>query len=139
MVTPGADLLGGPPPTFLPDDDVARAALDAGAAPRDVAAAHPEYALAWALLAGAARDDGDPVAAYAYARTGYHRSLDQLRRNGWKGHGPVPWEHAGNEGFLRSLHELAVAAASIGETSEAERCSAFLRDSSPAAADALQG
>ena len=59
--------------------------------------------------------DGDPVAAYAYARTGYHRSLDQLRRNGWKGHGPVPWEHEPNRGFLRSLHALGQAAAVIGE------------------------
>ena len=30
------------------------------------------------------------ITAYAYARTGYHRGLDQLRRNGWKGFGPVP-------------------------------------------------
>ena len=138
-VTPGQDLLGGPPPTLLPDDDLARALLDAGAAPHDVAAAHPTYALAWALLAGQARAAGEPVAAYAYARTGYHRSLDQLRRHGWKGHGPVPWEHPGNEGFLRSLHELGQAAAAIGETPEADRCAGFLRESSPQAAAALAG
>ena len=54
---------------------------------------------------------GDPVTAYAYARTGYHRGLDQLRRSGWKGHGPVPWEHEPNRGFLRSLHVLGRAAA----------------------------
>ena len=30
----------------------------------------------------------DTVEAYAYARTGYHRGLDALRRNGWKGFGP---------------------------------------------------
>lgn len=138
-ITPGQDLLGGPPPTLLPDDPAARAALDAGESPRDVAAAHPSYALAWALLAERARADGDPVAAYAYARAGYHRSLDLLRRNGWKGHGPVPWEHPGNEGFLRSLHELGVAAEAIGETPEAERCADFLRDSSADAADVLRG
>ena len=63
--------------------------------------------------------DGDPVAAYAYARTGYHRGLDQLRRAGWKGHGPIPWEHEPNRGFLRSLQQLAVAAAAIGEDDEA--------------------
>lgn len=138
-VTPGQDLLGGPPPTLLPDDAAARDALATGTDLRLVAGSHPEYALAWALLARQARAGGDPVTAYAFARTGYHRSLDQLRRHGWKGHGPVPWEHPGNEGFLRSLHELAQAAAAIGETAEADRCTGFLRDCSPAAADALDG
>ena len=79
------------------------------------------------------------MTVYAYARVGYHRSLDLLRRNGWKGHGPVPWEHEPNRGFLRSLALLALSARAIGETDEWERCSAFLRDSSPAAADALLG
>ena len=37
-----------------------------------------------------------------------------LRRNGWKGHGPVPWEHGPNRGFLRSLAALT-GAARIGE------------------------
>jgi hypothetical protein len=77
------------------------------------------------------------VTVYAYARVGYHRSLDQLRRNGWKGHGPVPWEHEPNRGFLRSLALLALAARAIGETAEWERCSTFLRDSSATAADQL--
>jgi hypothetical protein len=75
--------------------------------------------------------------AYAYARTGYHRGLDALRRNGWKGHGPVPYEHEPNRGFLRCLATLALAARAIGEDDEWQRCSDFLRDSSPAAADAL--
>ena len=79
------------------------------------------------------------MTVYAYARVGYHRSLDRLRRNGWKGHGPVPWEHEPNRGFLRSLALLALAARAIGETDEWERCSTFLRDSSPAAADELLG
>ena len=79
------------------------------------------------------------VAAYAYARTGYHRGLDQLRRNGWKGHGPVPWSHEPNRGFLRCLHALAKAADGIGESDEAARCAQFLRDCDPAAADALAG
>jgi hypothetical protein len=77
------------------------------------------------------------VAAYAYARTGYHRGLDQLRRAGWRGNGPVPWEHEPNQGFLRSLNMLARSAAAIGEDGEAERCSVFLADSSPAAAKEL--
>jgi hypothetical protein len=57
--------------------------------------------------------------------------------SGWKGHGPVPWEHEPNRGFLRSLHMLGVAAAAIGEDDEAERCADFLRDSSATAADEL--
>ena len=131
------NLLGEPPATLLPENDVACAALEGGTPPRDVAAAHPDYPLAWAILAEEALAGDDPVAAYAYARTGYHRSLDQLRRNGWKGHGPVPWEHEGNRGFLRSLHALGEAAAAIGESPEADRCQQFLVDSSPAAAAAL--
>src|SRR5882757_1135720 len=98
---------------------------------------YPAYSAAWASLAERAYAQGDPVTAYAYARTGYHRSLDQLRRAGWKGHGPVPWEHAPNQGFLRSLNALGLAAAAIGEDDEADRCAEFLRDSSPAAAAAL--
>ena len=132
------DLLAGPPPTHLPEDPAAADLAD-GAAPRDVVRRHPESPLAWATLAeGALEDDGvDDVTAYAYARVGYHRSLDLLRRNGWKGHGPVPWDHVPNRGFLRALAALAKAAGRIGETAEEERCSEFLRDSSPAAYDAL--
>ena len=77
--------------------------------------------------------------AYAYARTGYHRGLDQLRRSGWHGTGPIPWEHEPNRGFLRSLYALGRAAAAIGEQDEAERCRAFLEDCSPQAAAALNG
>jgi hypothetical protein len=133
------NLLGGPPPTLLPDDPAAREALEAGDDPTDVAVKHPTYAAAWAALADRAFAEGHTIESYAYARTGYHRSLDQLRRAGWKGHGPVPWEHEPNRGFLRSLHALARAAEAIGESDEAERCATFLRDSSPEAADALQG
>jgi len=89
------------------------------------------------MAAEAQQAGADDVTVYAYSRVGYHRSLDQLRRNGWKGHGPVPWEHEPNRGFLRSLALLAIAARAIGETAEWERCSTFLRDSSPAAADEL--
>jgi hypothetical protein len=84
-------------------------------------------------------EGADDVTVYAYARVGYHRSLDMLRRNGWKGHGPVPWEHEPNRGFLRCLATLALAARAIGEDAEWDRCSEFLRDSSPTAADALLG
>ena len=139
MSITGQDLLGGPPPTYLPDDP-AQALLDAGEAPEDAVRRHPESPVAWAALAESARQAGaDDVTVYAYARVGYHRSLDSLRRNGWKGHGPVPWEHEPNRGFLRCLALLAAMAAAIGETAEAERCSTFLRDSSPAAHAALLG
>ena len=131
------NLLGGPPPTHLPEDPGPRDMLAAGAAPADVAAKYPTSSLAWAQLADAAFENGSVVESYAYARTGYHRGLDSLRRSGWKGHGPVPWSHVPNQGFLRCLHSLALAAAEIGETEEAARCAQFLRDSDPAAAEAL--
>lgn len=134
------DLMAGPPPTHLPEDPAAAELAD-GRPAAEVVRAHPESPLAWATLAEAALADGgvDDVTAYAYARVGYHRSLDLLRRNGWKGHGPVPWEHEPNRGFLRALAALATAAERIGETPEAERCSGFLRDSSQAGYDALLG
>jgi hypothetical protein len=131
------DLLGGPPPTHLPDDSAVRAALDSGTPAAEVAAAHPSTPLPWAVLAEEALAAGQYVAAYAYARTGYHRGLDLLRRAGWKGHGPVPWQHQPNRGWLRALHGLAMAAAAIGEHDEAQRCAQFLTDSSPEAAAAL--
>ncbi|HSE69437.1 MAG TPA: DUF3151 domain-containing protein [Nocardioidaceae bacterium] len=132
------NLMAGPPPTHLPADPAADE-LAAGTAPAQVVRAHPESPLAWATLAEQALADGavDDVTAYAYARVGYHRSLDLLRRNGWKGHGPVPWEHEPNRGFLRALAALAEAAGRIGEAPEADRCREFLRDSSPTAADTL--
>jgi len=131
------DLMAGPPATHLPEDPAAEE-LDSGAAPVDVVRRLPASPFAWAALAEQARADGaDDVTVYAYSRVGYHRSLDLLRRNGWKGHGPVPWEHEPNRGFLRCLAVLADSARAIGESDEWERCSTFLRDSSPTAYDAL--
>jgi hypothetical protein len=131
------DLMAGPPPTHLPADPAADE-LAAGTPAGDVVRTHPESPIAWATLAEEARDGGaDDLTVYAYARVGYHRSLDRLRRNGWKGHGPVPWSHEPNRGFLRALAALSTAATAIGETAEAERCATFLRDSSPEAAEAL--
>ena len=139
MTSSFGDLMAGPPPTHLPKDPSA-AELDAGTAPVDVVRRHPASPFAWAALAEDARDqDADDVTVYAYARVGYHRSLDMLRRNGWKGHGPVPWEHEPNRGFLRSLALLAATARAIGETEEWVRCSEFLRDSSPTAYEQLLG
>jgi hypothetical protein len=124
----------GPAPALLPEDPAATELAARG--PEhflDVVRSHPESSLCWALLAEGALAvgglEGD-LGAYAYARTGYHRGLDALRRAGWKGSGPVPWEHLPNQGFLRSLWALALAAERIGETAEYERCAQFLRDSS---------
>jgi hypothetical protein len=132
------NLLGGPPATYLPEDPAA-VELESGADPAAVAAAHPACLAAWAALADGAMERGEHVASYAFARTGYHRGLDQLRRAGWRGQGPIPWEHEPNRGFLRSLHALGRAAAALGELDEAERCRTFLQDSSPQAAAALNG
>jgi len=137
------NLLPEPPATRLPADPEADKAFEAAtetgtaAAYKAVAADHPAYSAAWAALAADALAANEPVTAYAYARTGYHRGLDALRRSGWKGHGPVPWSHQPNQGFLRCLHSLSLAAAQIGEADEAARCAQFLRDSDPVAADAV--
>ena len=136
------NLLGEPPATLLPANPEADAELAAGNPPAEVAGHHPTVSAAWAALAEEAlgRQEqalGDTIEAYAYARTGYHRGLDQLRRSGWKGFGPVPWDHRPNQGFLRALGALARAAREIGEDEEWERCSQFLADSDPKAPAAL--
>src|SRR5690348_3435779 len=97
-------------PVELPTDP-AVARLDAGEDPSSVAAAIPTSSAAWAALAYAALAEGRIVEAYAYARTGYHRGLDSLRRAGWKGQGPVPWSHEPNRGVLRAINALGRAAA----------------------------
>lgn len=130
------NLLPEPPATLLPADP---AESVADVAPEELAAQFPTSSAAWATLAENAFAADHVITAYAYARTGYHRGLDQLRRNGWKGHGPVPWSHRPNRGFLRCLNVLAKSADSIGEADEAARCAQFLRDCDPAAADALTG
>jgi hypothetical protein len=130
-----SDLLG-IPSTELPVDPAAER-LEAGLDPRQVAAAHPESSLAWAVLAEDALEDGLALEGYAFARTGYHRGLDALRRAGWRGQGPVPWSHEPNRGFLRALAALAQAARVIGEDEEWRRCADFLRASSADAAREL--
>src|SRR5690625_689893 len=86
-------LLGVPEPTYLPEDHpdvIARADIAAGRSAAEAAAAMPASSYAWAVLAREALAKEEAVAAYAYARTGYHRGLDALRGAGWKGHGPIP-------------------------------------------------
>ena len=113
----------------LPDEPAARELLLPARRPR-VAAAIPTSCLAWAELAedgaGRWRDDR----GVRHARTGYHRGLDALRRNGWKGHGPVPWEHGPNQRVPAALNALGLRRRADQETAEAERCRAFLADCS---------
>jgi Protein of unknown function (DUF3151) len=123
-------------PTYLPNDP-AVARLEAGNEATSVAAAFPASSAAWAMLADAALAADRTVDGYAYARTGYHRGLDALRKAGWKGSGPIPWSHVPNRGFLRALYALERAASAIGEVDEAARCAALLAESDPEAVIAL--
>ena len=129
------NLLGIPETLLQPDP--AAALLDQGEDPRSVAAQHPSSSLVWAVLAEDALADGRTIEGYAFARTGYHRGLDALRKSGWRGQGPVPWSHEPNRGFLRSLAALSRAAGAISETPEQRRCADFLRDTSREGAEAL--
>ncbi|MDX6307318.1 MAG: hypothetical protein QOI06_364 [Nocardioidaceae bacterium] len=124
------NLLGGPAPTYLPEDPAA-AALAEGMSAEGAATAHPSSSLAWAILAEEHLSSGDSLTGYAFARVGYHRGLDALRRSGWKGHGPIPWAHEPNQGFLRCLAALALGSQRIGEDDEAARCREFLLDADP--------
>jgi Protein of unknown function (DUF3151) len=117
-----ADLTAGLAAALDQPDDQRRDAVAA------VVAAHPRSLEAWARLGQLGRDD---VEAYAAFRVGYHRGLDTLRQNGWRGTGYVRWSHPENRGFLRALHGLEVTAARIGESDEAERCALFLRQLDP--------
>ncbi|MBM7767079.1 DUF3151 family protein [Glutamicibacter nicotianae] len=124
----GENLLG-IPETLLPEETAVLARHEAGDEAADLAAKFPSSSLAWALLANEAHNEGRIVESYAFARVGYHRGLDSLRKAGWRGQGPVPWRHEPNRGFLRSLYALGRAAAAIGETEEVERIGKFLNDS----------
>lgn len=129
----------GPPETVLdPEPDAALAALEAAlalppdqrrAAIAQAVASWPRFLDGWARLGDAGRDVMERYAAY---RVGYHRGLDRLRANGWRGSGYVRWQHETNRGFLRALSGLQACAAQIGETDEAERCATFLRQLDPA-------
>lgn len=129
----------GPPETILPEEPaelrhaLARAAgvthpEARRAAVAEVVAAHPRSLSAWATLAPLGRDE---VERYACFRVGYHRGLDTLRANGWRGSGYVRWEHPTNRAFLRCLDGLRAAATAIDEADEAERCALFLQQLDP--------
>ncbi len=94
-----------------------------------VVADNPRFLDGWARLGDLARD---PIEAYAAYRVGYHRGLDRLRQNGWRGSGYVRWGHESNRGFLRALEGLRRTAAAIGERDEEDRCHTFLLQLDPA-------
>jgi len=131
-------LSSGPPETVLGDEPsdalgaLEQARSKSGAERRSavsaVVARWPSFLDAWAQLGDLGRD---PVEAYACFRVGYHRGLDRLRQEGWRGSGYVRWRHPSNRGFLRALDGLRAAADAIGERAEAERCELFLRQLDP--------
>lgn len=137
----GDNLLGAPV-TRLADEPEVRAALTEVGRDvtrlRAIVVAHPSSPLAWAVLADATYRPQDALESYAYARVGYHRGLDALRRAGWKGQGPIPWAHVPNRGVLRSLFALRRAADAIGEADEVTRLTDFLRGADPAALAELE-
>jgi Protein of unknown function (DUF3151) len=132
------EMSSGLPSTVLPAaDPAAQAALSEALASEDagrrdaiarVVARDPRFLEGWAALGDAGRDEIERYAAY---RVGYHRGLDALRANGWRGSGYVRWAEPSNRGFLRSLAGLGAMAAAIGETDEAERCAQFLAQLDP--------
>ena len=138
-----SDQMTQPSVQLPPEPDKAREALEealligeAGSSERRaaltaVARSWPSFVGGWASLAEAARAQGQDVEAYAFARTGYHRALDRLRGNGWRGMGLVPWAHEPNRSALLAFYELLRAADLIGETSEVERMRQLLLDSDP--------
>ena len=124
-----------PPPVTLPDDPAAGKDLQ-----DDVTAfAHPDSPAVWAARAEHELESGDPLVAYAYARTGYHRSLDRLRANGWKGFGPVPATHEPNRPVLKAIAMLALASKAISDEAEYDRCRQMLSDADPASVGELLG
>jgi len=128
----------GIPQTILPaESDEVNAALEALASlPEDeqldaaakIAESNPRSLAAWDALGQRGRST---IESYAYYRIGYHRGLDALRQNGWRGSGYVRWEHPTNRPFLRCLAGLHRGAELIGETDEVERCDLFLKQLEP--------
>jgi hypothetical protein len=131
-------LTQGPPRAVLPLEDAAirHALQQALAAPpaevrdrvAEVVARHPRSLISWRALGDHGRDTMERYAAY---RVGYHRGLDALRANGWRGSGYVRWADEPNHGFLGCLRGLGEMAAAIGETDEAERIELFLAQLDP--------
>lgn len=128
----------GPPETRLPDFDPEAVRLltvalqtaqhERRAAVCDVVARFPTFLQGWATIGDLSKPGIDAYMAY---RVGYHRGLDSLRANSWRGSGYVRWRWVSNQGFLRCLAGLAINARIIGETSESTRCEQFLLQCDP--------
>ncbi len=127
-MTPIDNMLA-PPPIYLPEDNIPTPITEV------VVLQYPASPLGWATLAeraiATATSDNDKAQAYAFARTGSHRSLDRLRANGWKGFGPIPFSHGPNQGVLRAIAALAKASKMIDDTGEYDRCWQMLSDADP--------
>ncbi len=128
----------GPPETIIPNiTPELRLRLDTAlAAPIDgrrravceVVADHPTFLEGWATIGDLSEPGIDAYMAY---RVGYHRGLDTLRANSWRGSGYVRWARESNRGFLRCLSGLAKQSRLIGEINEAVRCEQFLLQLDP--------
>ena len=127
---PGEVRLPAAPPELQSQLDRALAQPDSARreAVAKVVAANPRYLDGWAWLGALGRDS---LESYMAFRIGYHRGLDSLRANGWKGSGYVRWEHMPNRGFLRCVEGLAKSAELIAEHDEATRCRQFLMQLDP--------
>ena len=129
----------GPPETVLPpediqivnllksissieDDQIRRSELNR------VAGMYPSSIEVWKTTASYGRDIIESYAAY---RVGYHRGLDALRKNGWRGSGYVRWVHPSNRAFLSCLSGLQIISEMIQDYEESERCKVFLLQLEP--------
>ena len=126
----------GLPTTVLPESDaderqaltVAVSSSDPKAAIATIVEANPRSLDGWAAFGDHC---GEVMSRYAAYRVGYHRGLDALRANGWRGSGYVRWAAPDNHGFLRSLLGLHLMADAIGEVDESDRCAQFLLQLDP--------
>lgn len=131
--------LGGRPKVILPaPDPLPVVRIETSTSIEHLAeavAAHPDSIDAWAALGerqeAVAESVLVTVEAYACFRIGYHRGLDALRKNGWRGSELVRWSDEPNRGFLRCLAGLQRLAGRIGEHDEEARCADFLRQLDP--------
>ena len=132
--------VGGRPKVVLPAPDPRLLArIEAARRPEELAvivSEHPDSPEVWARM-GAISEPGRfkstlaAVDAYACYRVGYHRGLDALRKNGWRGTQLVRWADEPNRGFLRCLDGLRRMAGWIGEYDEESRCADFLLQLDP--------
>ena len=129
----------GPPETVLDREPAGRAGgarrraggartSPTGGAIAAAVAASPRSLDGWARLGDHGRDVMERYSAY---RVGYHRGLDRLRANGWRGSGYVRWDHELNRGFLRALAGLQRPPPRSARTTRPSGARMFLRQLDP--------